>query len=419
VRVLVIGCGLAGVTCAWFLRQHGAEVTVIDRGAAAASETSHANGSMMTPSLADPWNAPGVLGALLRAIGRDDAAMVLRLRALPSLLRWGAGFLRHATAARFRAAFFDNAGLARYSQQVMQRLLQAVPLDFEYAPDGTIKVFRDAAAFTAAQDTAAWLQASLAIPSRRLDRAALLELEPALAASIDGFVGGLHFVEDEVGNAQQFCEALRREAAAAGVDFRFGETLQTVARPAGRIAAVITDKGRHEADAFVLAAGSYSWPLGRHFGITVPVRPAKGYSLTVPLAAGEPVPRRAVVDEALHAAVVPLGGTRLRVAGTAEFAGFATQPSPGRVDNLRGLLRQVYPDVATDGKDIQPWCGLRPMTMDGRPLVGRTAVANLFLNTGHGALGWTHACGSGKALADLICGVAPETDLEPFRPERF
>jgi len=417
-HVVVVGCGLAGLTTAWFLRERDVDVTVIDRADAPARETSYANGSMITPSLADPWNAPGVLGALLNSLGKEDSAMLLRLKALPSLIGWGLRFLANATRPRFEASYLANVRFAHYSQRVMSDLLQANPMEFSYAPDGTIKVYADGAAFEAGRQTAKWLEAE-GVTHRALARDELLQAEPALSAVIERFHGGLHFVNDEVGNARTFCEQLAALAADAGVEFRFGCTLTGVEKHNGQISMLITDQGAIPVDAVVLAAGPHSWPVGKLFGVRVPVRPAKGYSITVPVANANPFPKYPIVDDALHAAVVPLGGTHLRVAGTAEFAGFDARLSEGRIDNLKRLLGQVYPQIEYEDAEVEGWCGFRPMTPDGKPIIGATRIPNLYLNTGHGPLGWTLGCGSGEALANLITNSEQEYDLAEFSPSRF
>jgi D-amino-acid dehydrogenase len=420
-RVVIIGAGLAGVTTAWFLRTQGADVVVVERGSAVARETSFANGSMLTPSLADPWNAPGSFRKLLRSIGREDAAMLLRMGALPSLLGWGLRFLRSSGQKPFLDSFLANVHLARYSQEVMQQLLQgAAPgeLDFDYAPDGTIKVFSSQQALQHGREIANWLQQA-GISHRTLHLDALLELEPALAPGSERLVGGIHYPQDEVGNARRFCEQLYRLAADHGVDFRFSEMVLDIEREQSRISAIRTSREVLKADAFVLAAGSYSWPLGKKFGIRVPVRPAKGYSLTLPNEMPGGGPTLAVVDDALHAAVVPLREGLLRAAGTAEFAGFDARVNASRVDNLRTLLGTLYPQLNTQELQGDAWCGFRPMTTDGRPLLGVSRIPNLYLNTGHGPLGWTQACGSARALAQLITDGRSEFALENFAPARF
>lgn len=420
-RVVIIGSGLAGVTTAWFLRAQGADVVVVERASAVARETSFANGSMLTPSLADPWNAPGSTGQLLRSIGREDSAMLLRMGALPSLVGWGLRFLRSSRQQFFLESFLANVHLARYSQEVMQDLLQGVTpgeLEFDYAPDGTIKVFDSQQALQRGREVASWLQQA-GIRHNTLDLESLLELEPALAPGSARLVGGIHYPQDEVGNARLFCEQLCRLATDRGVDFRFSEMVLGIERENNRISAIRTSREMLKADAFVLAAGSYSWPLGRKFGIRVPVRPAKGYSLTLPNMTPPGGPSMAVVDDALHAAVVPLREGLLRAAGTAEFAGFDEQLNPRRVENLRMLLGTLYPQFDIRDIEGEAWCGFRPMTTDGRPLLGASRISNLYLNTGHGPLGWTQACGSGRAIAELITAGRSEFALERFSPARF
>ena len=416
-RVAILGCGLAGLSAAWFLRQQGAEVVALDRADGPARETSFANGALLTPSLADPWNAPGSAGTLLRSLGREDAALKIRLKALPSLLFWGLSFLRNSSLARFRESFLANVRLAVHSQAVMAGLLQSHPLQFDYAPNGTVKIYRDQAGFRQGREVADWLATE--IPHQVLDREQLLAMEPALAPIADRLAGAIHFPQDEVGNARLFCEELRRLAEAKGVAFRFGEPVTSVERTGRRIAALITAKERLQADQFVLAAGSQSWPLGRQFGLRLPIRPAKGYSITLPAGEAQPKLNRPVLDDALHAAVVPLGEKLIRVAGTAEFTGFDGRLNPHRIRNLEHLLAQVLPEFRYAAKDVQGWCGFRPMTPDGRPIIGHTPIENLYLNTGHGPLGWTQACGSGQALARLMTGQPSETDLVPFGYGRF
>jgi len=421
-RVVIIGCGLAGVTTAWFLRQRGVDVVVVEREPAPARQTSYANGSMITPSLADPWNAPGAFSTLLGSLGKEDSAMLLRPASLPSLLVWGLQFLRNSSEPRFLASFLANVRLALYSQQVMQTLLQGLAgahaLNFDYSPDGIVKVYSDQASLRRGLEVASWLRQA-GIEHHALDHDALMSLEPALIPGGDRLAGGIHYPQDEVGDARLFCEQLHQRATDAGVDFRFSELVLGVEHKRKRIVSIRTSREQLRADVFVLAAGSSSWPLGKTFGVKVPVRPAKGYSITVPTMTEAPLPHYAIVDEALHAAVVPLGRDRLRVAGTAEFAGFDRNLNPARVANLTALLGRIYPQLEPAQAAADAWCGLRPMTADGRPLLGATRVSNLFLNTGHGPLGWTLACGSGQLLADLITGEQTDIDPAPFAASRF
>jgi D-amino-acid dehydrogenase len=418
-RALVLGSGLAGITAAYYLRQRGCDVTVVDRAAGPARETSYANGSMITPSLADPWNSPGVFRVLLRSLGRDNSPMLLRPSALPSLVGWGIAFLRNSSQRNFERNYLANVGLVHYSQWIMRDLLQTHPLEFDHAYDGTVKIFRDAAAHEYGVKVAHWLKQA-GVQHRLLDRPALLDVEPALHAVIDRICGGIAYPGDETGNARLFCEELRRICAGHGVTFRYGENVVAIAADRQRVTGLRTAKETLAADVYVLAAGSFSAFWAKQLRFNLPVRPAKGYSISLPMHRWDGRPRVPIVDDSLHAALVPVGGV-LRVAGTAEFAGYDTTLRSERIANLLGLLRRVYPQFAESvaNIDVQPWCGLRPLTPDGMPIIGRTPLENFFVNTGHGPLGWSMACGSGKAVADIATGGATDVDLSAFALTRF
>jgi D-amino-acid dehydrogenase len=413
-RVVVIGAGLAGVSAAYYLHEAGLEVTVLERQPAPARETSYANGAMLTPSLADPWNSPGVFRRLLRNLGHNDAAMLLRLSQIPKLARWGVAFLRHSRRSRFEATYLANARLAQHSQALLAELLSRTELDIEFAGGGIVKIFEDEAALEDAIKVAHWLKQA-GIEHRPLDTDALLQLEPSLGPGAARLVGAVHYPDDQVANARLYCERVASWLADQGVTFHYSEQVRDFDCRRGQIDAVHTARGAQEADAFVLAAGSFSAELARQLKLRIPLAPAKGYSITLE---DPPVlPRHPLVDDALHAAVVPLGG-RLRVAGTAEFAGFDLKVTEARLDNLKRLLGSIYPQLSLDGVALNGWTGLRPMAADGRPLIGQAGPANLFLNTGHGALGWTHANASGQLVAGLVLGRKPSADIAPFLASR-
>jgi D-amino-acid dehydrogenase len=393
------------------------QVTVLDRAAGPARETSFANGSLLTPSLADPWNAPGVFMQLLRSVGRDDAAMLLHLDQLLELGGWGVRFLLNSRRRNFQASYLANVRLARFSQEAMAEILAASPVAFDFARRGILKVFENHSSLGNAIKVAHWLK-QVGIEHRVLDAGELADFEPALHKSVERLIGGIHYPGDEVGDARRFCEGLADGLAAAGVTFAFDRPVLDFEVGRGRILSLATPHGPVHADAFVLAAGSFSPELARKLKVKVPVVPAKGYSITLP--APVPSPRLPVVDDGLHAAVVPLGDDRLRVAGTAEFAGYDDAVRPERIANLVGLLNKVMPGVEADPAQLEAWTGLRPMTPDGRPILGACAqVENLHLNTGHGALGWTLACGSGKVVAEAVMGQVPSCEITPFRFDRF
>ncbi len=418
-KAVVVGAGVIGLSTAYFLRQQGAEVTVLEREAGPGLGTSFANGALLHPSLVEPWNAPGVLGFLLRHLGRDDSPMLLRLRALPSLAGWGLRFLRESDSERFQNNTRRNLALARHSLAQMKRLRDETGLRYHGYARGSLSVYRSAPALKAAREAAS----GHGIGFDALDRDGLVAAEPMLAAVAPVLKGGLHYRDDEGGDAYAYCTELAAWLTQHGVAMHAGCKVTGFERQGRTLSAVLTDGAatvqRHAADVVVLCAGVWSPELARPLGLRLPMRPAKGYSITVPLPEGL-TPRVPVVDHDLHAAVVPVGADRLRVAGTAEFTGMDRSLTPARVANLRRLLRQVYPaiDERTPEGQVSAWAGLRPMCADGVPLIGPTRWGNLFLNTGHGHLGWTLAAGSGQMLADLVAGHTPAVDPRDYAAGR-
>ena len=443
-RVIIIGAGLAGTATAWYLRQGGATVTVIERGEAAAMETSFANAGMLTPSMADPWNAPGTWRNLLRWIGREDAPMLLRPSALPGLLGWGLQFLRHSRTVSFHRNTLKNVRLALYSLKELQRLRDVAAIEYDAASVGTLRACRDQTSLDRAAALAAFL-ADHGVAYRVLDRAGLVATEPALAPIAGDLVGGIHYCEDESGDAHLFTRGLAQRATECGVEFLYRSEFTGVRLNGSRVSGVEhrllenrsslrsgsaagTNADHKEnaktntldADAVVLAAGSFTPVVARQLGLRVPVRPVKGYSITAPVGDWASPPRIPVSDDHLHAAVTPLGD-RIRVAGTAEFTAYDDTLTPSRLSNLMNLLRAVYPDYAArlDPATITPWCGFRPVSADGVPILGSTGIEGLYLNTGQGPLGWTMAAGCGHLLADLILNQAPALDTADYALARF
>lgn len=415
-KVLVIGSGLIGLTTAYFLRQRGHDVTVLDRQPGPGLETSFANGALLTPSMSDPWNAPGCWRVLLSSLGRADAAMQLRVKALPTLIGWGIGFLKNSQRAVFERSTSNNLRLALYSVQIMHALREQTGIRYADAR-GSLRFFRDRDALDRAYDTAErTLSSSLRV--RRLSAAETIELEPALTPIADRLAGAIFYEVDELGDAYKFCTALAERLRNDGVEFRFGAEATAWDMNSGKVTAALVGDERIAADRYVVAAGSFSAPLLNKLGIEVPVRPAKGYSITFSDSRERPALNIPLVDDLLHAAIVPLDGA-LRIVGAAEFAGFDRTISAARIDNLQKLLGEALPRANIDRASGKPWCGLRPMSMDGVPIIGPTSIANVFVNTGHGHLGWTMAAGSGRLLADLLCGDAPEIEAAAFGLERF
>lgn len=417
-RIAVIGGGLAGITSAYELARRGFEITLYEVREAVALETSFANGSMLTPSMSDPWNAPGVHKRLAASILDPQSPMKLRVGTLPSLFCWGMRFLRNSTVSRHNLATRASYQLARYSLERTRALREQLALNYDEAAHGSLKVFRSAAAMQPSL-SAAQLLAPLGLRFETLDRNAAIAVEPELAAIRERISGALHFPDDESGDAFKFCEALARATMHEGGRVHTGARVDAIAVENGKVLGVVTKRGMDRVDAVVAAAGNATPQLLKPWGIYLPIQPAKGYTVTFDITHIERRPQLPVIDDALHAAVVPIG-TRLRVAGTAEFAGMDTTLRTDRIENLLTLLADIYPRIASriDHSRANAWTALRPMSADGLPFIGPTRVSGLFVNAGHGHLGWTMAAGSAILLADLLDGREPDLDPDPYRTNR-
>jgi D-amino-acid dehydrogenase len=421
VRVIVIGAGLAGLSAAWYLREGGAEVALLERESGPGLECSFANGALQHPSMAEPWNSPGVLGILLRSLGRSESQMLVRLGALPKLLGWGVRFLRESRAQRFLANTEKNVRLALYSAQLMQDLEASAALDCGAYRRGSLQVFRSE---RVAADTRIWVRklAAFGLAHRWLTTDQLVEEEPALEPVATALVGALFMPHDAGGDAYRYCCAMAAQLLSRQVELHYGVSCEPLKLDKRGRAAVIDSTGRPwPADVIVLAAGSYSAALVRRIGIALPLQPVKGYSITVPQRREAITPRIPVIDAVLHAAAVPLAAGGLRVAGTAEFAGFDRRVDPKRVANIFALCERLYPQLTCGlaPSQIAPWAGLRSMCADGVPLLGATPIPNLYLNTGHGHLGWTLATGSARLVADQVLGRRCDIESAPYELARF
>ena len=408
-KIAVLGAGVVGVTSAWYLARAGHEVTVVDRQDAAAMETSFANGGQISTSHAEPWANPGTPKQVLNWLGREDSPMLFRLRADPYQWAWGLAFLRECLPARTRANAAQIAAINRYSRAQLLALRAETGIQYGQQTRGILRIYEGRQSLDDAV-AAASLEKLHGIDLRVLTTAECVELEPALAERAERIAGGVHAPGDESGDAHKFTQDLARLAAARGVRFRYGSSIARIETQGGRIARVRLSSGEAiEADSYVMALGSYSPLLLRPIGISIPVYPLKGYSITIPLAEGDVAPRISLSDGA-HRLVMSRLGDRLRVAGTAELTGYDTEINEVR---CRAIVRRTFELFPKAGRpeDAQFWAGLRPATPGGVPCIGRTRYPNLMLNTGHGTLGWTMACGSGAAIADIVSGRKPETEF--------
>lgn len=420
-HVVIVGCGVIGVATAWYLARGGAEVTVVERREGPALETSFANASMLTPSLSSPWNSPGVWRTLLKYLGREEAALLIRLSAFPALLPWGYRFLWNSRPARHEINLKKNLRLCNYSVEIMAEIRSETAIEYEADRTGIMEVCRDQEGMVRGRAHCSTLRANQ-VPVQELSAAEVVDREPALEAIQPELAGGFFYPADEVGDAHRFSCRLRSHAERHGATFRFGENVQRLLAPGGELQGVHLDNGEElEADQIVVSAGSYTPGLVRPLGVRVPICPAKGYSLTAPMPEGLPVPAHAVLDDRYKAGVVPLGARRIRVGGTVEFTGFNLELSSKRVANLRRLLAGVLPRHAEriSVDEMQPWCGLRAASPDGVPILGASGVEGLSLASGHGHLGWSMAAGTGKALAQQLLGGPREFSLAGYELSRF
>ncbi|RTL43034.1 MAG: D-amino acid dehydrogenase [Burkholderiales bacterium] len=412
-KVIVLGAGLLGVTSAYFLRQQGHDVTVVDRQATPAAETSFANGGQISVSHAEPWANPSAPLKVLKWLGQEDAPLLFRLRADMRQWLWGLQFLRECTPARTRHNIEQIVRLGTYSRAVLQSLRRDRGLAYDQRTQGILHFYTSQQEFDAAEAPAAQMR-ELGCDRRVISADEAVKLEPALRHIRPQLAGATYTAEDESGDANQFARELAACCEADGVSFRMSHTLTALREASGRIdhAEVVDAEGRYRqlrADAFVLAMGSFSPLIAAPLGIRLPIYPAKGYSVTMPVRDPEMAHQVSLTDDEFKLVFSRLGD-RLRIAGTAELNGYDRHLNAERCQAIVRRVEALFPG-AGDVSQAQFWSGLRPATPSNVPLIGRSRLPNLFLNTGHGTLGWTHCCGSGKSLAHIVSGKAPEVDF--------
>ncbi|MHC2468485.1 D-amino acid dehydrogenase [Bradyrhizobium embrapense] len=415
-KVLVLGSGVIGVTSAYYLARAGHEVTVIDRQPKPALETSFANAGEVSPGYSSPWAGPGVPVKAVKWLLMKHGPLVIRPKLDPVMWLWLLKMLRNCTTARYAVNKSRMIPIAEYSRDCLQALRSEIGIKYDERAQGTLQLFREQAQLDHTGDDIAVLK-QYGVPFEVLDRDGCIKAEPALAGVKEKFAGGLRLPHDETGDCHMFTQALALEAEKIGVRFNFNIGIDGLNADATRITGVATSAGLMTADAFVLALGSYSPHLVRPLGISLPVYPVKGYSITVPIKDAAGAPESTVMDESYKVAITRLGD-RIRVGGTAEISGYSTKLYDARRATLDHSLTDLFPR----GGDLPKatfWCGLRPMTPDGPPVIGATRFANLHLNTGHGTLGWTMACGSGRVLADMLSGKKPEIDTKELSIKRY
>lgn len=419
-KIAILGSGVIGVTSAWYLAQAGHEVVVVDRQPGPALETSFANAGEISPGYASPWAAPGIPMKAVRWLMMRHAPLILRPHMDMAMLRWLVAMLGNCNARDYATNKGRMVRLAEFSRDRLIELRAATGIAYDERMQGTLQLFREQKQLDGIGKDIAVLEAD-GVPFEVLDRAGCIAAEPGLAASAAPIAGGLRLPHDETGDCFKFTNALAQMAAAQGVRFVNGTAVTRLASDGGRITHVETEAdglaGKVVADAYLVALGSYSPQLVAPLGIRLPVYPVKGYSITVPIVDERRAPVSTLLDESYKVAITRLGD-RIRVGGMAEISGFTKDLPDARRATLEHSAGSLFPG-AGDMAAASFWCGLRPMTPDSTPVIGPTRVSNLFLNTGHGTLGWTMACGSAHVIADIIAGRKPAIEAADLAISRY
>ena len=415
-RILVLGSGVVGVTSAWYLRQAGHDVVVVDRQPGAALETSFANAGQVSPGYASPWPAPGIPAKAIGWLLSRHAPLAIRPTADPAQYRWLWQMLRNCTSARYAVSKARMVRLAEYSRDSLDELRRELGLDYEQRTLGTTQLFRTSEQLDAAARDITVLE-QYGVRYELLDADGIIRVEPALAKVRDSLAGALRLPGDETGDCHLFTTRLAELARQQGVEFRHGQQIEALQAGGNQVTGVRIDGKLETADRYVLALGSWSPRLLASLGIRLPVYPLKGYSLTIPISNPDMAPVSTVLDESYKVAITRFND-RIRVGGMAEVSGYDLSLPARRRQTLELVVRSLYPEGG-NLEEAEFWSGLRPSTPDGPPVIGPTRYSNLLLNTGHGTLGWTMACGSARYLADLVDGRTPAIDPEGLDISRY
>lgn len=415
-KIVILGAGVIGTATAYYLAKAGHEVTVIERQAGAALETSFANAGEVSPGYSAPWAGPGVPMKAIKWLMMEHSPLAIRPSTDPAMWRWVFQMLMNCTTKRYEINKGRMLRMAQYSRDVLQQLREDTGISYDERTQGTLQLFRNQQQLDASQADIDILK-RYGVPYESLSGDECLRVEPALKNVREKFVGALRLPGDETGDCFKFTQNLAKLAEGLGVKFEYGVSIERVIAEGDQVKSVQTSKGSFTADQFVLALGSYSPILLRELGIKIPVYPIKGYSITVPITDATGAPESTVMDETYKVAITRLGD-RIRVGGTAEITGYDLRLRESRRNTLVHSVTDLFPQGG-DVSKAEFWTGLRPMTPDGTPVIGPTPYRNLFLNTGHGTLGWTMACGSGQFLADLISGKKPAIATDGLYMDRY
>jgi D-amino-acid dehydrogenase len=415
-KAVVLGAGIAGVTNAYYLAKEGWDVTVLDRQSAPAQETSFANAGMIAPGHSFTWNSPSAPMKLLRSLFGAKTSLRLKLSTDPRFYTWGMQFLRNCTAARAKEKTLVKLKLCLYSQQATKQLAADAGIGYDHLGNGILYLYRDPAGLEAGVAHMQMMR-DQGLKIDVLDAEGCARVEPTLAQVKHRIAGAIHCPDDESGDCAKFAIGLAETCRLMGVRFQYDTTIEGIDVSGDRVRGVATDKGEVTGDVYILSLGSYSPLVAKNLDINLPVYPVKGYSLTLPIEGRNGAPSVPTVDEENLVAVTRLGD-RMRMTAIAEFSGYDNSNRPEDFQGMIDAARDLYPDSCDFDKPSY-WSCLRPMTPDGPPIVGQGKQKNLWLNTGHGHMGWTMACGTARIATDLIQGRKPEIDVSGMGPERF
>lgn len=417
-NIIVVGGGVVGVSTFYQLARLGLSPVLLDASDDLAAGTSFANGGLLTPSMPEPWNGPGVSGHLFASFFDAKSPMKVRFWALPMMIPWGLRFLRHSSRRSHQRSMIANFKLAHRSACITRDVVREFGIACDMRTSGTIKTFSSTNAMQEALRNAGSLN-QLGLEFDTLSAQEVADMEPELAPIQDRVSGAIYYRGDSVGDARKFTHGLSDIALRFGGSIHKATRVNSIKVRQGAVVGVETAEGLLEATDVIVAAGSASPSLVRPLGVRLHMNPAKGYSITLNMQNWTSKPTIPVIDDEMHAAVTPIGD-RMRIAGTAEFVGNNLKLDTRRVDNLHDVFANIYPELASqsDRADSLAWTGLRPMSADGLPYIGSTGPRGLWVNTGHGHLGWTMAMGSAEILVNMLMGETPEVDPAPYRVER-
>ena len=416
-KIVVMGAGVVGVTTAWYLARDGADVTVLDRQPGPGLETSYANAGELSYGMTSPWAAPGIPMKALKWLFMKRRPLFIWPLISPTMWLWGLQMLRNCNEESYRINKSRMVRISNYSRDCLPNLIAETGISYDGRAQGTLQLFRTEKQLKASKADQEIL-ADYDSPFEVLDRDGCIAVEPALARVREKFVGGLRLTADRTGDCRMFTIALAEKCTEAGVEFRYGQTIRKIQVEGDCVTGIKTEpSGLVTADAYVCAMGSYAPRILKPIGIRLPIYPVKGYSVTIPVVDNSAAPQSTIMDETHKVAITRLGD-RIRVAGQAEIAGYSDRLGPHATDTVRYVVNNLFPGGG-DLSKAEGWTGLRPMTPDGTPVLGPTYLKNLYLNTGHGTLGWTMSAGSGKAVADLVLGRKPDIDFDGLTAARY